>query len=108
MEKLIIAFAPAFAAGFALQRFIELMSPVFDLIKTNKKLIIGFFSLGIGLALSFGVGFRILVHLGTTGVDVWDSIITGLVISAGTEGFNSIMKFISYTKDMRKTEAGIQ
>jgi len=108
MDKLITAFAPAFAAGVALQQFIELISPVFDLFKANKKLIISLFSLAIGLFLSFVGGFRVLVYLGTSNVDFYDAVITGLVISAGTEGFNSIMKFMGYSKDQAKLDAQIQ
>jgi hypothetical protein len=34
-----------------------------------------------------------------------DMFVTGLVISGGTEGFNSIMKFLSYKKEEKKIDA---
>jgi len=107
MVDLVMAFAPAFAAGFALQQFIEIISPIFNLVKEYKRVIINIFSLVIGLVLAFTADFRVLKYLGATGIDLWDAFITGLIISAGTEGFNSIMKFLGYTKEKRKIEANI-
>jgi hypothetical protein len=62
---------------------------------------------------------RILQQLGLYVVDrstpaqliAADVLMTGLVLSAGTEGFNSIMKFMGYAKENAKggdgsTEAG--
>jgi hypothetical protein len=31
-----------------------------------------------------------------------DVLVTGLVVSGGTEGFNSIMKFLGYKKEEKK------
>ena len=106
MDKLIIAFAPAFAAAFALQQFLEILSPVIEKITaTNKKILLGLTSLIIGLVLSFSTGLHVLEPLGTQNVQIWDGIVTGLIISGGTEGFNSIMKFLGYSKQKRKEEA---
>jgi hypothetical protein len=34
-----------------------------------------------------------------------DVVATGLFISGGTEGFNSLMKFLGYKKEEKKAEA---
>jgi hypothetical protein len=107
MDKLVVALGPAFAAGFAVQQLLEILSPLVDKIKTDKKLVLGLLSLLIGLVLAFGAGLRVLQPLGVANVNfVLDAIVTALIISAGTEGFNSIMKFLGYTKDKRGKDAG--
>ena len=37
-----------------------------------------------------------------------DILVSALVISAGTEGFNSIMKFASYQKESAKADAAVK
>ena len=107
MDKLVVALGPAFAAGFAVQQLLEILGPLVDKIKTDKKLVLGLLSLLIGLGLAFGAGLRVLQPLGVANVPfVLDAIVTALIISAGTEGFNSIMKFLGYTKDKRGQDAG--
>jgi hypothetical protein len=109
MDNLVIAFGPAFAAGLAVQRLLEILDPLAEMIvekkEVNKKLLLGFVSFIMGLALAFGAGLRILQPLGATHADLLDVVVTGLIISAGTEGFNSIIKFLGYTKELRKEEA---
>ena len=110
MEKLVTALGPAFAAGFAVQQLLELLDPwlvdpLLDKIKWNKKRVLGIVSLIAGLILSFGAGLRVLEPLGVTASDFWDAIVTGLVVSAGTEGFNSIMKFLGYSKEKQAAAA---
>jgi len=109
MDKLVVALGPAFAAGFAVQQLLEILDPLVDKIKADKKkLLLGIVSLVIGLALAFGAGLRVLHPLGVANADFWDAIVTALIVSAGTEGFNSIMKFLGYTKEKRKGEVGEQ
>ena len=105
MDKLVVALGPAFAAGFAVQQLLELLDPLVDKIKVDKKLVLGIVSFVIGLVLAFGTGLRVLQPLGVANVDFWDAIVTALIVSAGTEGFNSIIKFMGYTKDTRRKEA---
>lgn len=104
MENLLNAFAPAFAAALGLQQLIEVLDPVFSWFKGNKGMILKPLSLVAGLVLSFFAGLRVLDHLGYAGAPIWDIFITGLIISGGTEGFNSIMKFLGYTKEKRYEE----
>ena len=103
MDKLVVALGPAFVAGFAVQQMLEILDPIVErFFKGNKKLLLGSVSLIIGLALAFGAGLRVLQPLGVTNTDFLDAIVTGLIVSAGTEGINSIMKFLGYTKDNTK------
>jgi hypothetical protein len=106
MDKIVLALGPAFAAGFALQQLLELLDPLLEkLAKDNKKLVNGIISLVFGLLMSFGAGMRALAPLGFTGGDFWDAFITALIISAGTEGINSIMKYLGYSKEVKKLAA---
>lgn len=109
MDTLVTALGPAFAAGFALQQLLEILDPLIEKItKENKKMLLALVSLVFGLALAFLAGIRVLVHLGYTGPQMWDAIITGLIVSAGTEGINSIMKYLGYAKENKKEEAGLR
>jgi len=108
MEELIKALGPAFAAGFAIQRLMEILDPIIDkkkFFQDYKKAILGVVSLIVGLILAFGIGLRVLQPLGVENARFLDAIVTAFVISAGTEGFNSIMKFLGYAKEDKKVEA---
>ena len=107
LDKLVVALGPAFACGFAVQQLLEILDPVVDKIKGDKKLVVGIVSLVVGLVLAFGAGLRVLQPLGVPNANYYvDVIVTALIISAGTEGFNSVMKFLGYSKDKRGKEAG--
>ncbi len=101
--KLLTALAPAFAAGFAVQQGLQILDSLLNLDNkinpTLKKGLAGLVSLGLGFAFAAG-GIHVLSSLSSvkeeSGLDL---IVSALVISAGTEGFNSIMKFIGYKKD---------
>ena len=81
-------------------------------IKIDKKLILGSISLFMGLIITIGAGLRVLEPLGIVaqgvGGDSADVIVTALIISAGTESFNSILKFLGYVKEDRKTRVAIE
>ena len=119
MDKLVTALAPVFAAGFAVQQLLEILTSILS-IDTNatfqkwQKAILGFVSLVIGLVLAFGVdSLRVLQPLfmdpsgkPTAQINPFlDHIVTALVISAGTEGVNSILKFMKYAKEDKKNSA---
>jgi len=107
METLVKALGPAFAAGFAVQQLLEVLDPLIIKIigKADKKLVLGIVAFVFGLGLAFGTGLRVLQPLGVANAGIWDAIVTGLVISAGTEGINSILKFLGYTKEREKAVA---
>ena len=73
--------------------------------KRDKKLFLGLVSFIVGLFLAFRLGLRVLQPLGIAEAGVWDGFVTGLIISAGTEGVNSIIKFLGYAKEDRKSDA---
>ncbi|MFQ5852553.1 MAG: hypothetical protein ACE5JU_18485 [Candidatus Binatia bacterium] len=110
METLVKALGPAFAAGFAVQQLLEVLDPLIIKIigKADKKLVLGIVAFVFGLGLAFGTGLRILQPLGVANAGIWDAIVTGLVISAGTEGINSILKFLGYTKEREKAIAAME
>jgi uncharacterized protein YacL len=109
MDKLITALAPVFAAGLGIQQLGEILSPVIDKISPNyKKIILGLISLLLGLILAFMAKLHVLQLLGVTpspALDPLDAIVTGFIISGGTEGVNSILKFLKYTKEDKKSDA---
>ena len=113
MENLILSLGPAFAAGLAVQQFLELTDRFIDQFlkligeplgtKIDKKLVMGLISLFLGLLITIGAGLRVLAPLGIQGGDITDVFVTSLVVSSGTESFNSILKFLGYAKEGRKT-----
>lgn len=114
MEKLITALAPVFAAGFAVQQLLELLTSFFDLdskkvFQNYKKPILGVvaFGLGLGLTAELKIGVLQAIKGGEMNavVSTFDFIATALIISAGTEGVNSILKFLKYSKEEKKREA---
>ncbi len=113
METLIIALAPVFAAGLGIQQLAELLSPLLDKVGP-KKIVMGFVSLTVGLVLAFTANLHVLQLLGITpavsanAINIIDGIVTGLIISGGTEGINSILKFLKYKKEESKNDAAIK
>jgi hypothetical protein len=126
MQNIIMALAPVFAAGFAIQQLLEVPGTLIELYGKDKaqqykKIILGVLGAIIGCSLAAGVDdlavLRVLLThtvtdaLGktTTVVPVisrWVEVpVTGLILSAGTEGVNSILKFMKYTKEDKKNEA---
>jgi hypothetical protein len=112
MDRLISALGPAFTAGFAVQRLLDILDTVLNLLPGGvaaKKAVTALISFVIGLLLAGFAGLRVLKPLGlsetTRAVAVVDGIVTALVLSAGTEGFNSILKFVGYAKDDKKAQA---
>jgi hypothetical protein len=104
-----------FAAGFAVQQLLELLTSILNLdsnttFQKYKKPILGICSLAAGLTLALlDRDLRVLKALGSasTGhaLDAIDICVTGFVLSAGTEGINSILKFAKYSKEDKKTTA---
>ena len=106
MDMLVKALGPVFVAGLAIQQLLELLDPILTKIAgDNKKMVSNIISLVVGLLLAFGAGLRILHPLGLIEVSFeLDAAVTGVIISAGTEGINSIMKFLGYAKEVKKKQ----
>ncbi|HUK90198.1 MAG TPA: hypothetical protein VLZ81_07345 [Blastocatellia bacterium] len=112
MDALVKALGPAFAAGLAIQQLLELLDPFFQSLGTKKKIVLNILALVVGLALAFGLNLEVIKPLidqgGSTAAfnqPVWDHIVTGLIISGGTQGINSILKFMGYAKEQKKNTA---
>lgn len=113
MDQLISALAPIFAAGLGIQQLGEILSPLLDKISTEyKKFVFGLISLTLGLAVALQFDLHVINLLLLEPCNVTrpftkflDSIITGLIISGGTEGVNSILKFMKFKKEESKNEA---
>lgn len=113
MVKLITALAPVFAAGLGIQQLGELLSPIVDKITTDyKKIILGLLSLALGLLLASRFELHVINLLLDPDVAAkhpWlDTFVTGIIISGGTEGINSILKFLKYQKEDVKTDAALK
>lgn len=114
METLLHALGPAFAVGFALQRMLEILGGGIDVLpfidQTQwtkwKPTILGTIAFTIGILTSWTLGLQVLAPLGLANrSEVFEVLVTGLVISAGTEGLNSILKFLGYAKEGQKATA---
>jgi len=120
MDILITSLGPAFAAGLAIQQLLEIADRFFDqilkivdptgaLAVLDKRFVLNILSFVVALILTIGAGLRVLnplgVQTGGLGGDLADVLVTSLIISAGTESFNSIVKFLGYVKEDRKVMA---
>jgi hypothetical protein len=141
IDALVMALAPAFAAGFAIQQLLELLNAVYDVVeplgeknktsetkakekaerdaktseekavdveykKSRKTLILGILSLAAGGFIVYNTPIRVLQPFNVTNLNpTWDIVITVFFISAGTEGLNSILKFLGYSKEKKDAEA---
>jgi len=115
MSDLVTALGPAFAAGFAVQRLLEILDSWFlssnmssnkkPFLTDYKKAVLATISLAAGFYFAFGASLRVLHPLGIASADMIDGTVTAFIISAGTEGFNSIIKFLGYAKDNKKAQA---
>jgi predicted Na+-dependent transporter len=102
-----------FAAGFVVQRFVEILdtyttAKIADF--KNKKFVIGVISLVLGIALAAALQLRMFHQLLQLNCDdIWmtwlDYFATGIFISGGSEGFNSLLKFANYKKEASKAIA---
>lgn len=113
--------APIFAASVAVQQIIEVFSVIIERRQARKKTaskkeesekaaakkaasgIIGFIA-GIALARAFGLDVMQYFQINSM-IPGLDTIVTALVLSAGTEGTNSIVKFLKYLKEDKKATA---
>lgn len=105
--NLVQALIPPFAAGFVVQRALEILDPISPGSAQNpnrKKIMTGIVSLVIGWALACS-GIRVFLPLGAKFSKWEDIFLTGVFISAGTEGFNTLLKFATYKKEASKAEA---
>jgi hypothetical protein len=125
VQNIIQALTPVFAAGFAVQQLLEILTSFFDLDSNQlfqkfKKPILGAVAFGFGCVLASQLDLGVLEILNrsplppgapptpTPEIGWVDFFATALIISAGTEGVNSILKFLKYSKEDKKREAAGQ
>lgn len=102
------ALAPAFACGVALQQLLELLDPILSRLFSDplkKKTATSIISLVVGVLFAAAAKITVLKDLGFTGPMLLDVVVSALIVSAGTEGFNSIVKFAFYKKEEQKVDA---
>ena len=107
MADLTAALAPAFACGFAVQQLLELSDPVLSRSSDplRKKIYASAISLIAGFVFAHVTPLSVLRVFQTDANRIIDVIVTALIVSAGTEGFNSVMKFLGDKKEEQKADA---
>jgi hypothetical protein len=69
-----------------------------------KKALLGLSSFILGWIIVSGApALHVLSVLGLPGFGGWDTFVSALIISAGTEGANSVLKLVQYSKDAVKS-----
>jgi hypothetical protein len=100
--------APIFAASVAVQQVLEVFSVLVEKYvgESRKKAVLGAigFLIGIILARAFNLDVMSYFKLNSDIAGI-DTVVTALVLSAGTEGTNSIVKFLKYLKEEKKATA---
>lgn len=103
-----------FVAGFAVQQILEALAwPVENRFGESwKKTVLGIIGFLIGLFLASQLDLYILKYyipdgVATSGVrgGILDMVLTALILSAGTEGTNSVLKYLKYLKEDKKAQA---
>jgi len=115
ISDIVKALAPAFVAGFAVQQGVEVVSSlcaqaVKDWEKniSKKKAILTLVSLAISAwVVAFAKLDVMQVFAASKNCEApfTHGLVTVIFISAGTEGFNSLLKWISYKKEDAKASA---
>lgn len=101
--------APMFAASVAVQQILEVCSVLIEKIEvreSNKKAVLGVIGFLVGIVLAWAFGLDVMDYFKLNSqIPGVDTIVTALVLSAGTEGTNSIVKFLKYLKEDKKATA---
>ncbi len=106
MDLLVRGLGPVVLSGYAIQQLLELLDPVLGRLGQPKKVWYGAMALVFGLLLAQVAGLRLFAPLGVENVPAWlDGLVTGLVVSASSEGFNSVNKYLAYLKHKEKKDA---
>lgn len=113
VNKLVEALASAFACGFAIQRLAEVLDgPISRVAQGDldkKKTYMAWATVVVGLATAAWLDLGIVAAVSGKTLTGWnvfaDRIVSGLIISAGTEGFNTILKFLGYAKEAKKADS---
>src|SRR5450755_2940273 len=112
-DSIIQTLTVPFATGFVVQRFLEILDPLTSKFlgnPTTKRAVLGVVSLLIGWLIAWQIPIELFHALlkQASNTDItpgFDHFLSGIFISAGTEGFNSLMKFANYKKEASKADA---
>ncbi|HYL72845.1 MAG TPA: hypothetical protein VEU96_01515 [Bryobacteraceae bacterium] len=106
MDELIKNLTPLFVAGLAIQQLVELPDAILSQSATYekyKKPIIRIIAIVFGMWLVIEGNFSVIKAVGGSVPVYVDRLLSALIVSGGTESFNSIIKFMGYAKDDKKT-----
>jgi hypothetical protein len=112
-DSIIQTLTVPFAAGFVVQRFLEILDSLAGQFLGNantKKVVLGLASLALGWLIASQIPIELFHALmkqaGDKGISAgMDHLLAGIFISAGTEGFNSLLKFAQYKKETTHADA---
>lgn len=115
MDQLTTSLGPVFVAGFAVQQFLEILTAILNLdsnasFEKYKKIILALASLAMGFLFAWAIPSMRVLHAvdPKTALGGSDLVITAFVLSAGTDGINSIVKFMKYSKEDKKASAAVK
>jgi len=103
-----------FVVSFAVQQVLEALAwPVENRFgEAWKKTVLGIIGFLLGLFLASQLDLYILQYyipggVATSGLrgGILDTVLTALILSAGTEGTNSVLKYLKYLKEDKKAQA---
>ncbi len=100
--------APVFAASLAVQQLLEVLSvPVQERVgELRTKPVLGVIGFVIGLVLAYVFELNVMAYFKVPNSgNFLDKVVTALILSAGTEGMNSLVKFLKYLKEDKKASA---
>ena len=107
------AVSAALVVAFAIQQIIEILdsisSVVFDTDKQpelvgKKKLLLKLCSLGLGIFAAAAMNIDVLAGV-TAIASQWHLPISAVALAGGTEGVNSVLKYLGYAKENKKNDA---
>lgn len=109
LEQAMLGLLPAFIAAVALQQFIELMDLwlITPFLKKHKELILKSSSFVLGIAIAVAaIELSVLDPVMEDGSVAYlvNVLITGLIISGGTQSFNHILKYLLWLKQDKKAD----
>lgn len=109
MDELIKNLMPLLVASVAVQQLLELPEALLSLssrYQKHKKPFVKLIAVAVGMIFAREGQFHILSIVGSRLNPFIDTLLAGLVVSAGTDCFNSIVKFLSYVKENKKGSGG--
>ena len=112
LTSIVTGLAPAFIAGFAVQQAVEVISSLLAFSKgldnniKAKKAVLSLIAVVISAIVVTSSKFDVFAPFsGDTGHSGAHVFLTIVFVSAGTEGFNSLLKWLSYKKEDVKATA---